>query len=226
MMLSDLLAVCGTITIPDPVPRGTARDLAPVCSRSGQRASARRSSSPRTRPPITQMVPKEHYARAGGLMSLAEDGSVILAPILAGLLIGIIRVGGILTIDIVTFGFAFGALLLIDVPSPVREEKPARVHVAADDLWVPLHRISSSTAVPADHIRRYQWHREHCLSPGDTQWSWHGPAMTRMRWLWCSRQPVSAASWVACFMGIWGRSPPQDPGDPARQRHELLRPWG
>ncbi|MHB8108319.1 MAG: MFS transporter, partial [Candidatus Cryosericum sp.] len=72
---------------------------------------------------ITQMVPKEHYARAGGLMSLAESGSVILAPIFASLLIGIIKVGGILTIDIVTFGFAFGALLLIDVPSPVREVK-------------------------------------------------------------------------------------------------------
>ena len=72
---------------------------------------------------ITQMVPKEQYARAGGLMSLAESGSIILAPILAGLLIGTLGVDGILLIDIVTFGFAFSALLMITVPSPVPQEK-------------------------------------------------------------------------------------------------------
>ena len=70
---------------------------------------------------ISQMMPKEHYARASGLMSLADSGSLIIAPILAGLLIRFIHVGGILTIDIFTFGVAIMALLAVKIPSHVRD---------------------------------------------------------------------------------------------------------
>jgi len=67
---------------------------------------------------ISQMMPKEHYARASGLMSLADSGSLIIAPILAGLLIRFIHVG-IMTIDIVTFGIAVLALLAVEIPRHV-----------------------------------------------------------------------------------------------------------
>ena len=117
MMLSDLLAVCGTIAILILYHAGQLA-IWHLCVVGVVNGVGQAFQFPAYSAAITQMVPKEHYARAGGLMSLAESGSVILAPIFAGLLIGIIKVGGILTIDIVTFGFAFGALLLIDVPSP------------------------------------------------------------------------------------------------------------
>src|SRR5450830_554233 len=68
---------------------------------------------------ISQMMPKEHYARASGLMSLADSDSLIIAPILAGLLIRFIHVGGIMTIDIVTFGIAVLALLAVEIPRHV-----------------------------------------------------------------------------------------------------------
>ena len=67
---------------------------------------------------ITTMLPKEQYGRANGLMSLAETGSGILAPILAGALLAFIGLGGILTIDIVTFVIAILALLVVHVPQP------------------------------------------------------------------------------------------------------------
>ncbi len=67
---------------------------------------------------ITTMIPKEQYGRANGMMSLAETGSNIIAPIMAGALLGIIGLGGILTIDIITFVFAIGALLLVQIPQP------------------------------------------------------------------------------------------------------------
>jgi MFS family permease len=67
---------------------------------------------------ISTMIPKEHYGRANGMMSLAESGSNIFAPILAGALLGIIGFSGILIIDIVTFVIAVGALLFIFVPQP------------------------------------------------------------------------------------------------------------
>ena len=67
---------------------------------------------------ITTMLPKEHYGRANGMMSLAESGSGIFAPLLAGALLSIIHLRGILTIDIVTFVLAVSALLVVHVPQP------------------------------------------------------------------------------------------------------------
>ncbi len=69
---------------------------------------------------ITTMVPKEQYSRANGLMSLVEAGPGVLAPLLAGALLPFIGLAGLLSIDIVTFFFAIGALLLVIVPKPVR----------------------------------------------------------------------------------------------------------
>lgn len=67
---------------------------------------------------ITMMIPKEQYARASGLNQLAESGSGIIAPILAGALLGFIGLQGVLIIDIVTFIFAVGGVLLAIVPQP------------------------------------------------------------------------------------------------------------
>jgi DHA3 family macrolide efflux protein-like MFS transporter len=67
---------------------------------------------------ITTMLPKEQYGRANGLMSLSETGPEILAPILAGALLGIIGLGGILTIDLITLSIAILTLLAVHVPQP------------------------------------------------------------------------------------------------------------
>lgn len=67
---------------------------------------------------ITMMIPKEQYARASGLNQLAESGSGIIAPILAGALLGFVGLQGILTIDIITFVFAIGGVLLAVIPQP------------------------------------------------------------------------------------------------------------
>jgi MFS family permease len=67
---------------------------------------------------ISMMIPKEQYARANGMMSLAESGSGILAPVLAGALYVAIRLDGIMLLDIVTFLVAIGALLIVHIPQP------------------------------------------------------------------------------------------------------------
>lgn len=67
---------------------------------------------------ISVMIPKAQYARAHSLNSLAESGSGIFGPLLAGALIGVIGLQGILLIDIVTFLFAVGTLILVIIPSP------------------------------------------------------------------------------------------------------------
>ncbi len=67
---------------------------------------------------ITVMLPKEHYGRANGMMSLAESGSNIFAPLLAGMMLGFVGLGGVLFVDIVTFLFAITALAMIHIPQP------------------------------------------------------------------------------------------------------------
>jgi MFS family permease len=67
---------------------------------------------------VTMMVPKKHYSRASGMISMVESGSNIVGPVLAGALIGFIGVKGILMIDILTFFLAIITLLLVFIPQP------------------------------------------------------------------------------------------------------------
>jgi DHA3 family macrolide efflux protein-like MFS transporter len=67
---------------------------------------------------ITTMLPKQQYSRANGMMSLVESVSMIGSPILAGILIGLIGIGGVMTIDVITFVFAIGTLGFVHIPQP------------------------------------------------------------------------------------------------------------
>lgn len=71
---------------------------------------------------ITTMVPKEQYTRANSMRTVIQSASGIGAPLLAGAVIGFISIQGILLIDLVTFFFALGILLLLHIPQPVRSE--------------------------------------------------------------------------------------------------------
>jgi DHA3 family macrolide efflux protein-like MFS transporter len=74
---------------------------------------------------ISLMLPKEQYTRANTMLGLAHSISSVFAPMAAGALLAFIGIGGIMTIDIVTFSFAVGTLLIVVIP------QPAAHHVAA-----------------------------------------------------------------------------------------------
>ncbi|HSK86804.1 MAG TPA: MFS transporter [Anaerolineales bacterium] len=67
---------------------------------------------------ITLLVKKKHFARTSAMLSLAEEGARVLAPILAAALIVTIELEGIILIDIFTFATAIGTLLLVPIPQP------------------------------------------------------------------------------------------------------------
>ncbi len=69
---------------------------------------------------ISTMVPKEQYARANGMMSLVEAGPGVVAPLLAGMLLPVIGLTGILFFDVATFLLAIGALSIVYIPQPER----------------------------------------------------------------------------------------------------------
>jgi len=68
---------------------------------------------------VTTMVSKEQYGRASGMLSMAQFGSNIFAPVMAAILLGVLGIVGILAIDVFTFLIAIGALLVVHVPQPV-----------------------------------------------------------------------------------------------------------
>ncbi|WP_420630382.1 MFS transporter [Candidatus Leptofilum sp.] len=67
---------------------------------------------------VTMMLPKEHYGRAAGMLSLAGSASGILAPAFAGALLGPLGLVGIMGIDVITFLFAIAALAIVYIPQP------------------------------------------------------------------------------------------------------------
>ena len=66
---------------------------------------------------ITTMVSRKQYVRANGLIALIYDIPEIFAPILAGTLVLVIGLSGILVINLIAFVFSIGALLFVEVPS-------------------------------------------------------------------------------------------------------------
>src|SRR5512138_2905216 len=75
---------------------------------------------------ISTMIPKEKLGRANGMMSLIDMGPGILAPMLAGALLPIIGLAGILSIDVATFIMAILVLLFVHIPQPRRTEEGAQ----------------------------------------------------------------------------------------------------
>ena len=77
---------------------------------------------------VSMLVPKEHYARVGGLQGFGGAAVSILAPALGALLLASGGLDLVLIIDLATFAVAFLVLLfLIRIPEPERqgtEEEP------------------------------------------------------------------------------------------------------
>lgn len=69
---------------------------------------------------IPLMVSKEQLGRAAGLTQLVQALETILAPALAGFLVGLVGLGAIFVVDFVTFGASLLALVLSAVPQPQR----------------------------------------------------------------------------------------------------------
>jgi MFS family permease len=64
------------------------------------------------------LVSKKNLGRANGMVQFGRAASEILAPAMAGVLVGLIRLDGVILIDVATFVFAVGTLLLVRFPRP------------------------------------------------------------------------------------------------------------
>ncbi len=64
------------------------------------------------------LVPRQHFTRASGLLHTSGAVVGILTPLVAGVLVSTIGLGGILVIDFVTFLVAVGTLATVHIPRP------------------------------------------------------------------------------------------------------------
>ena len=73
---------------------------------------------------VSMLVPKEQYARVGGLQGFSGAAVSILAPALGALLLACGGLDLVLIVDLLTFAFAFLVLLfLIRIPETEREKR-------------------------------------------------------------------------------------------------------
>jgi MFS family permease len=66
----------------------------------------------------TLLVPREHYGRAAGLVQMGQALSGTLSPVVAGFLMAVIYLRGVILIDLLTFMLAVLTLLVVRVPRP------------------------------------------------------------------------------------------------------------
>jgi hypothetical protein len=67
---------------------------------------------------VSLLVPKEQLGRANGITQLGETSRYLFSPILAGWLMGVVGVSGVMLIDFATFLFAVFTCLLVRFPRP------------------------------------------------------------------------------------------------------------
>ncbi len=87
----------------------------------------------------SMLVPKEHLPRASGMVQSAEACAQLISPLLAGVLLGIVQLHGVILIDFVTFLFALTTLLLVRFPDAykvaVTEDEKSSLWREAIEGW-------------------------------------------------------------------------------------------
>lgn len=75
----------------------------------------------------TMMLTKKDYARSSAMLAMADAASGIFAPAVAAALLAVIGISGVMLIDVVTFLFALGTLLIVYIPQPPAKPQEERV---------------------------------------------------------------------------------------------------
>jgi MFS transporter, DHA3 family, macrolide efflux protein len=97
---------------------------------------------------VPTLVPADRLDRANGLLQLGSALGALAGPVLAGALVAFVGIGGILVLDLVTFGVAVVATLLVRFPSPSGDPAP---HVS---MWATLRASWAYLDGPRRGLRR------------------------------------------------------------------------
>ena len=122
MLIADLLAACGTLAVLL-LHSADALQIWHLYVINFLLSLMNAFQEPASFVAVSMLVPKEHYARAGGLQGFSGAAVSILAPALGALLVASGGLDLALIIDLATFAFAFLILLfLIRIPEAEQKE--------------------------------------------------------------------------------------------------------
>ncbi len=80
---------------------------------------------------MTQMIPRKNFGRASGMMEIVQIGEFLIAPAVAGGLMGKIGLAGVILIDFTSFLFAISILFFVRIP---QAETTAEGHVGSGSM--------------------------------------------------------------------------------------------
>ena len=95
---------------------------------------------------VSMLVPKEHYARAGGLQGFSGAAVSILAPALGALLVASGGLDLVLIVDLATFAFAFLVLLFL-IRIPEEEQKETQDEPFSKTCLAGIRYLKEHTAI-------------------------------------------------------------------------------
>ena len=122
MLIADLLAACGTLTVLV-LHSADVLQIWHLYVINFLLSLMNAFQEPASFVAVSLLVPKEHYARTGGLQGFSGAAVSILAPALGALLVASGGLDLVLIIDLGTFAFAFLILLfLIRIPEAERQK--------------------------------------------------------------------------------------------------------
>ncbi|MES2787282.1 MAG: MFS transporter [Pseudomonadota bacterium] len=73
---------------------------------------------------VTTVLPKERLARASGMTQLGYAIPLLIAPLLAAVLLGMIGLGGVIALDLTCFAISTVMLLPLRFPQPIARQRP------------------------------------------------------------------------------------------------------
>lgn len=91
---------------------------------------------------VAQLIPPQDYGRANGMVQVARGMTKVISPAIAGYLIGIIQLQGILMIDWCTFMIALWTLLLVRIPDLKSQRRPRQFNWLIREILSGWHYIT------------------------------------------------------------------------------------
>lgn len=72
---------------------------------------------------VTQLIPKNFYGQAAGMIQGAASATFLLSPLIAGVLMGSIGIKNIILIDFATFIYASAMIIIVKIPAPEKTDE-------------------------------------------------------------------------------------------------------
>lgn len=106
---------------------------------------------------ITLMVPKSLFSRTSGLLALSRYFAGVASPILAGIVLAVSDLAGVLFLDLITFAFAISTIIFIAIPQPDKLDESEDEQSVWQDTIAGFRYIVSHSSFIALTIAGVVW---------------------------------------------------------------------